>query len=146
MGYDPDELSEEELQALTKSAEVMGNSHLLEMLAAFHCSDESHDTNVNDNLHALIHCHGIRGRFNLPDLPHETFSKIILQPLELGRYLARNLRKEADFKGKIDNNMLRDMLGVIKKDFNSSKDETKVPFSFATEDTDAYIFSLLKKI
>lgn len=143
LGYYPDELPEQELQALVSNG--MGKAHLLEALAAFRLSDdEAHITNVNEKIDALFHFHGIQGRFRLPDLPNDTLSRITPQPWELGRTLAHHLRNQTGLTGKIDNSILMDMLGLSHKDFNSHKAETDAPFSFGAKNTDSYTFTFMK--
>ncbi|MFQ8738460.1 MAG: hypothetical protein ACLSAH_22650 [Bilophila wadsworthia] len=88
LGYDPDELPEQELQDLMKNGQAMGKTHLLEALAAFRQSGETHDNDLKKKFSSLSSARGVQGRFDLPVLPHETPPRNTLQPWDLGRNLA----------------------------------------------------------
>lgn len=145
LGYDPDELPEQELQDLMKNGQAMGKAHLLEALAAFRQSGETHDNDLKKKFSSLSSARGVQGRFDLPVLPHDTPPRNTLQPWDLGRNLAHQLRKQAGITGKIDNKMLGDMLGLSEKNFNSLQPETEAPFSFGTKNADSYTFTFLKE-
>lgn len=145
LGYDPDELPEQELQNLMKNGQALGKGHLLEALAAFRQSGETHDSDLKENLRSLSSTRGVQGCFNLPVLSHDTSLRNTVQPWELGRNLAYQLRKQAGITGKIDSKMLRDMLGMSEKDFNSIQAETEAPFSFGTKNAGSYRFTFLKE-
>lgn len=146
LGYEPDGLSEQEFQDLMKKGQALGKAHLLEALAAFHQSGQpgrsgkTHNNELKEILSSLSSAHGVRGRFNLPDLSHDTGPGNTLEPWDLGRKLAYQLRKKAGITGKIDSKMLRDMLGLSEKSFNSIQAETKMPFSFGMKNAGSYTF------
>ncbi|MFR0874129.1 MAG: ImmA/IrrE family metallo-endopeptidase [Bilophila wadsworthia] len=127
-----------------ENGQAMGNS-LLEALAAFRQSGETHDNDLKKKFSSLSSARGVQGRFDLPVLPHDTPPRNTLQPWDLGRNLAHQLRKQAGITGKIDNKMLGDMLGLNEKNFNSLQPETEAPFSFGTKNADSYTFTFLKE-
>ena len=145
LGYDPDELPEQELQDLMKNGQALGKAHLLEVLAAFRQCGETHHNELKENLSYLSSARGVQGGFNLPVLSCDTGHLNTLQPWELGRHLAYQLRRQAGITGKIDNKMLRDMLGLSEKNFNSIQAGTEAPFSFGTKNAGSYTFNFLKE-
>lgn len=145
LGYDPDELPEQELRDLMRNGQALGKAHLLEALAAFRQCGETHNNELKENLRCLSSASGVQGCFNLPVLSHDTGHQNTLQPWDLGRKLAYQLRKQAGITGKIDNKMLRDMLGLSEKNFNSIQAETDAPFSFGMKNAGAYTFTFLKE-
>ena len=128
-----------------RNGQALGKAHLLEVLAAFRQCGETHHNELKENLSCLSSARGVQGCFNLPVLSCDTGHLNTLQPWELGRHLAHQLRRQAGITGKIDNKMLRDMLGLSEKNFNSIQAETEAPFSFGTKNAGSYTFNFLKE-
>jgi hypothetical protein len=147
LGYDPDDFAEKELHALANYGKTMGKNYLLELLTAFRQSGAAHDEPSKDKVDKvenLFHVQGVQGNFDLPSLQDIAGSRQTVQPWDLGRNLARDLRSRIGLTGKVSNEDLQAMIGISKKDFDTYQFPVEAPFSIGKKNDNSYTFTFLK--
>jgi Zn-dependent peptidase ImmA (M78 family) len=145
LGHDPDDIPEKELHALANYGKTMGKNYLLELLTAFRQSGEINDGPVKDKVEDLSHVQGVQGKFNLPTFQNGTNLQQIAQPWDMGRHVARDLRNRAGITGKVNNETLREMIGISKIDFYNYQPSFEAPFFIGKKNNNSYTFIFSKE-